>query len=232
MDLVRVLAFACMSSTAFLAGCHTGARSSLKATPRFPIEVNGKWGFIDSSGKIAIPPQFDGVDAQGFSEGLAPVCLGRCAFVEIEDSTATPKPQVYIGKWGYVDVHGALVVTPQFTGEGKFSHGLAYVVEGENRLFAKSTIRYGYIDAHGTRVIPTQFDEAYDFSENGLAAACVGDGDDRRCGFINRGGRFVVNPRFWIVDSFHDGLASFQERKKGPMGYIDAQGRVVWQPSE
>jgi hypothetical protein len=35
------------------------------------IEINGKWGYIDKSGKLVIEPQF--TDAWNFSEGLAPV---------------------------------------------------------------------------------------------------------------------------------------------------------------
>ena len=35
------------------------------------VEKDGKWGFIDKSGKVGIEPQFD--DAEPFSEGLAKV---------------------------------------------------------------------------------------------------------------------------------------------------------------
>lgn len=37
----------------------------------YAIQENGKWGFIDRTGKIRIEPQFDAVD--GFSDGLARV---------------------------------------------------------------------------------------------------------------------------------------------------------------
>src|SRR5262245_31411285 len=43
---------------------------STNSSPRLrPIQQNGKWGYIDSSGKIVIQPQF--VWAEEFSEGLA-----------------------------------------------------------------------------------------------------------------------------------------------------------------
>ena len=35
----------------------------------YPINVNGKYGFMDRSGKTMITPQFD--EAYGFSEGCA-----------------------------------------------------------------------------------------------------------------------------------------------------------------
>jgi len=40
----------------------------------YPINVNGKYGFMDRSGKAVSTPQFDGVI--GFSEGLASVRVG------------------------------------------------------------------------------------------------------------------------------------------------------------
>jgi len=40
-----------------------------ESTPLFSIEQNGKWGFIDKTGKIVIEPKFD--IAWDFSEGLA-----------------------------------------------------------------------------------------------------------------------------------------------------------------
>src|ERR1035441_6437514 len=58
----------------------------------YPINVNGKYGFMDRSGKTVVTPQFDG--AGGFSEGLAQVRVGT--------------------KSGYINTKGVLVITPQF----------------------------------------------------------------------------------------------------------------------
>src|SRR3990170_1437960 len=74
----------------------------------FPIEQNGKWGFIDKTGKYVINPQFDYVFS--FSEGLARVRLG--------------------GKWGFIDKTGKYVINPQFDGADSFSEGLARVMLG------------------------------------------------------------------------------------------------------
>jgi hypothetical protein len=46
-----------------------------------PVEVNGKWGFIDTKGNMVIPAVYD--SAGSFSEGLAQVKVN--------------------GKWGYID---------------------------------------------------------------------------------------------------------------------------------
>ncbi len=60
-------------------------------------------GFIDRTGKMTIPAQFD--DAKGFSGGLAPVCLDR--------------------KWGAVYTSGKLAITPDWGKMEEFSGGLA-----------------------------------------------------------------------------------------------------------
>jgi hypothetical protein len=49
---------------------------------------NGKYGYIDKTGKIVIKPQFD--KAYDFSEGLASISLN--------------------GKWGFIDNTGKIAI--------------------------------------------------------------------------------------------------------------------------
>lgn len=56
------------------------------------VKLNGKWGFIDKSGKIVIESKFD--SGGHFSEGLAGVGLN--------------------GKWGFIDKNGEFVIEPKF----------------------------------------------------------------------------------------------------------------------
>lgn len=60
--------------------CIVGALSSFGQNGQeecglFPIKKDGKWGYIDKTGKVVIEPQFD--RAAGFSEGLAFVWIGN-----------------------------------------------------------------------------------------------------------------------------------------------------------
>jgi hypothetical protein len=102
------------------------------------VKTDGKWGFIDKTGQIVIPPHFDwgadydlGFFAIGprFSEGLAAV--------EID------------GKWGFIDKSGQMVIQPQFAKPSLFAKpyyfvgGLALVLAGEE---------WGYIDKAGKYV--------------------------------------------------------------------------------
>ena len=73
-----------------------------------PVQTNGKWGFIDMTGKVIIPLQFD--EADSFSEKLAAV--------QTDD------------KWGYINRTGTFVITPQFDDARHFSENLAAARSG------------------------------------------------------------------------------------------------------
>lgn len=99
-----------------------------------PIQKDGKWGFIDKTGKIIIEPQFYWVEE--FSEGLA-------AF-ETEDS-----------KHGYIDETGKVIVEPKLDRAEPFSEGLAPVA---------IDFEWGFIDKTGKIIIPLQYAHAFNFS--------------------------------------------------------------------
>ena len=72
-------------------------------------------------------------------------------------------------------------------------------------------------------MIEAKFRHARPFS-NGLAAAVKGS----KVGFIDRTGKFVIEPQFDSVQDFSEGLASVMAAGKG--GYIDRTGKYVIEP--
>ena len=171
----------------------------------FPIVKDGKWGFIDRSGKIVIAPQFDGVS--GFHDGLARVTAG--------------------GRVVFINVNGQIVLTPQFQIIDDFSEGLAAVNMGQKRDPNIGLIlepgRWGYIDKTGKLVIPLRFTHAEAFSE-GLAG--VKDGD--RGGFIDHAGKIVFEVPLDVSSEFHDGLVLVHYR--GGIAYYDRAGKRLQTP--
>ncbi len=170
-------------------GVRTGFTAGL--APATPMS-GGKWGFIDTTGKWAIDPQFDGV--MNFADGLAPVVVGgRTGYID-RKGTFVVNPQydygwefyegyAFVGsggKWGFIDTKGRMVGDTKFAAGGHFADGLAPV---------KTNDGWGYIDTTGKMIVSPQFDYAEAF-QNGLARVTVAGKE----AYVTTAGAFVVDP--------------------------------------
>jgi hypothetical protein len=222
--------------------------------PRFSeglaaISENGRYGYIDCTGKFAIAPKFS--SARAFSGGVAAVresaqgeTAGRVLWINHTGRA------VYTGKvrqvltdfhegfllladekrgWepGYVDSHFNWAIPAQPLFRGPFHDGLA--VFGVGEVIDR---KFGYIDGAGKALVPAKYDRAADFSE-GLAGVCHSlpapkDGEQKiwRCGFVNTSGKEVIPLKFKSVSPFSDGRA-LAEEQDGHKVIIDKSGRVV-----
>lgn len=176
--------------------------------------TNGRWGFIDETGKYAIEAKF--VMVNPFSEGLAAV-----EFKENSNAYRTV---------GYMDQSGRIVIPPQFNGEGSvsaggFSEGLAAV-----KVYKDNLDKWGYIDKSGKTVIELQFAAAGPFSE-GRAAVGIAEPSwsiDYKWGFIDTEGRWIAKPQYQSAGEFSEGLAAVL--MNGKVGFIDLQGQIAITP--
>ncbi len=170
----------------------------------YPIKVDGKYGFMDRTGKTVITPQFD--QTGGFSEGLAPVVVGT--------------------KLGYVNTKGAVVITPQFDGVSpggaplqpfQFRFGRARVLLGN---------RSGFIDKDGKYILTPSLHWAGWFSGD-LAPVLLTAGE---AAFVDRAGKIVMSGKFQGVGpvGFTAGLALASSG--GKWGYIDPAGKWAIEP--
>lgn len=164
--------------------------------PLFLIVKNKKWGFINSSGKIIIKPQFN--YAQEFSGNRASFksSNGKWGFI---DSTGkiVIKPQfdevhlfyeqraaVKINNlWGFVDLDGHFIAEPQFTNVSRFM---------EERAAVNKNWKWGFIDRNGKFITELMFDNVQDFSE-GLAAVSVYKNNQFKQWFIDFHGNSIIN---------------------------------------
>lgn len=193
--------------------------------------VNGKYGYIDKTGKLAIAPKYE--NAGSFSEGLAAVQVG--------------------GKWGYIDTKGNLAIQPKFTSADSFSEELAKVrldnqlgfIDKTGKLVITTNFEnsygfsdglavvwnqseWGYIDKTGKLLMPLQPHALGPFSE-GLADISV----NGKYGFIDKTGKMIIEPQFEEVRPFSEGLAAVKMRLSeysSQWGYIDKTGKVVIEP--
>jgi hypothetical protein len=182
-----------------------------------------KNGYIDTSGKIVIPPNLEEIDGEidWTEEGLALVRVG-----EGEEE-----------KYGYINEAGKFVIPPQFEDASFFNEGLAAVmVQG----------KWGFIDTTGKIVIEPQFEDQSEFHE-GLASMRIGDEATGKYGYIDTTGKFVIEPQFDNASYFNKGLANVAiggtrhtgrelgstvaSCHDGKWGYIDRNGKYIWHPT-
>lgn len=151
------------------------------------------------------------------------------------------------GKEGYIDVHGKIVIKPQFDNASVFSEGFAPVlIDG----------KWGYINRKGEIAIEPRWRQQEDWIAGGVGAfneglaavteyASWGVRDDSnywtyKCGYINTKGEYVVQPQMrQSCLPFHDGVAiihadfenkSEYEEGKGWVGYMKADGTWLIKP--
>jgi hypothetical protein len=233
-----------------LAAVNEGAKSA--GFPRPFVREGGKWGFIDTTGRLVIPMRFSWVDFHGFSDGFALVSAGGTSFyidktgmtaITPEYKSNDPKRDVvsksrfseglaaigtgYKGPFtGFIDRTGKWEIEPKFHGAGDFSEGMVSVWNGKE---------HGYSDRTGRIVIKPQFDIAKDFSE-GLAAVKKGE----HWSFIDKQGKIVISGKFNDAENFKGGLARVHEGgefertldgpaywSKGTWYYINRKGEKV-----
>ncbi|MFP5390647.1 MAG: WG repeat-containing protein [Gammaproteobacteria bacterium] len=108
------------------------------------IQIAGQWGFVDSSGKLAIAPQFDAVN--DFAEGLAAAQFDdKWGFIDRQgqwvvkptleelDSLSNGLARAQLnGTDGYIDARGTWVIPPQYYVAGSFSPSVAVVEQPDH----------------------------------------------------------------------------------------------------
>jgi hypothetical protein len=168
-------------------------------TSLFPVRVEGKFGYIDKTGKLVLKADFAG--ASRFSQGLAAVQLRKADRV------------------GFIDETGTLVIPLQFDLADPFSEGYAAVMKGR---------KWGYIDRTGQVVIPIEFDAAELFSGGVAAVAKIQNTNITTFFYINKNGEPLLDKQYMFDTAlpFGDGLAPVRTMGQY-FRYIDQSGKTV-----
>ncbi|MBD2302010.1 WG repeat-containing protein [Nostoc sp. FACHB-190] len=188
------------------------------------IKLNRKWGFINQSGELVIPYQYDKV--QKFSGGVATVQVN--------------------GLWGVINPEGKWIIQPIDKSPIKFFQGIAKtdlsVIDKSRLQIVYDPIIY-YWDKSGQPV--GNFDNppllAKEFQEE-LAIIEMWRRDFQpivrtseyssfswnKCGYQDKQGKIVIKPQFDRCQSFSQGLAAVRVDKK--WGYIDKTGKFIVTP--
>ncbi|MBI4891378.1 MAG: WG repeat-containing protein [Acidobacteria bacterium] len=202
-------------------------KDARSTTALFRFVVDGKAGYIDRTGRVAIGPKFEADGNHGFDdffEGVAfvglfsskPAILADIAGEELNLQQGLLRVEVQRGNrrlMGYANRQGRLQIRAQFDGAAEFSEGLAAVGDGN---------RWGFADRTGAVKIPLRFAGAGSFHE-GLARVQVGQG----WGFVDRGGTMLIRPRYVWAGDFADGAALVGEQYER-VWFIDRAGNTLF----
>ena len=209
----------------------------------YPICVDGKYGYIDSTGKVIVEPKY--LKADIFRNGLGVVItdynidsikrsdkfLQITAQIQQDTSILYSKRITY--KYGYLNKKGQFQIEPKLVirhicgwlekhsdsaiyhfNELGFSRGLA--------MYQDTSGKFGYINTHGKVVLAPLYEGAKRFRE-GLAPVAVNCVDstaglkrlrsDIRWGYINPKGEMVIQPKYHSAQSFYNGVATVKYRQ-------------------
>jgi hypothetical protein len=213
-DRITFFLFFVLSGLPFLAS---------QAQELYPMRNYNKWGYINSEGRWVIQPRYQ--MAMDFHEGYAIV------------------KDTYQGGevWDIINEKGQKVIQSEYYGYGVFLKLYDYrITILPNQMFSEGLIpasieilddQYsgdpvsGYLNTKGELELYGYFEKVYNFSE-GLACV-VRKG---KYGFIDRNGRFVIQPTFLMAGSFSEGLAPAMDQQTNLWGYINTKGEWAIAP--
>ncbi|HFC01119.1 MAG TPA: WG repeat-containing protein, partial [Phaeodactylibacter sp.] len=189
-----------------------------------------EWGYIDTSGKIVITPQYSfvekmvnqvGIVEKGKKTGavhldgsaVLPCQFDKVCFLE---NTNNRILQVYRnnGKYGLIDTLADIIVGLNYDQIGRFS---------EDRLAVFRKGRWGFVNLKGQEIIPCRYRKVNAFQE-GYAAVQLGN----QWGFIDKNGKIIIEFKYRRVGNFKDGLA-WVVTGEG-VGYINDRDEKVIRP--
>ncbi len=215
-------------------------------TKLFPMEVKGKWGYMDQIGRMVIPAMYDYAD--DFKDGFAVVALKNLPCIINEKNVRIVDTSLYQfispfseglaavndfnHKKYYINTKGQRVINLGDTiyEARKFKNGLAVVskqVDDHVLKFNHDIItlgyKFGYIDTKGNLMINFLYEDADDFDED-LARVQL----KKKYGLINTKGEMILKAEYGNIDHFFENKAVIDGL--GKYGYVDTKGNVVIKP--
>ena len=218
-----------------LAGCDSFGDNDIlpDLTLLYPVQIDGKWGYINAEGRISIEPDFR--EAGPFVEGRALARLnGKRGFInasgefirEPSFDRAYPFSNGVAGvrvenRWGYIDRSGRFVIEPKFRKACPFSEGRAFVLTEDHD--------WTYVDLLGSTVRTENTPDLREIEESAFSdGRALVKNHEGIFGFINERGDPVIEPQFSAAKAFSDGLAAVKISDR--WGYIDKGKAFVINP--
>lgn len=202
----------------------------------FIISENGKYGYIDSSGRICIKPVYLYGSPVATNEVVVKNNKNRWGVIDAAGKTIVPfrysfiyyyKPGIVTRaerkhKPGEVTTDGRFIPFPK-TAELVFGN---FTVSDFPTPFSDNTRKCGYLNKKGEILIKAQYEDAGSF-KHGLAAVKI----NGKYGYINTEGIFVLLPVYDNALEFklYNNVLLAQVRRNNETFVIDAQGKEYYE---
>ncbi|OCT14707.1 hypothetical protein A8709_11025 [Paenibacillus pectinilyticus] len=187
----------------------------------YPVQVDGKWGYINKMGKIVVEPTYAWAD--DFHDGVAIVLLNN------DSASSKDMKEQDTVKYGAIDTTGKMVVKPDFSYITKYNEGVAGAIQVDAMTY---DLTYFLLDRKG-KILYTLPPEmqivSMLFNGTGLQTQSedlilVQDDKTEMYGYIDRSGKIIIPIQYYEASSFSDGLALVKTDKH--YQYIDKTGKV------
>jgi hypothetical protein len=186
------------------------------------VEKDGKWGIINSKGKVVVRQIYDYIENFDHNNGRllkhlkllssnAHHYLYQPTYFAADPLNKGRTKVKKASKHGLIDTNGKVIVPVIY-------EELEYFKDG--RAMAKKSSKWGFINARGKEIIPFNYDSASYFNDGRAPVK-----KDGKYGFINNEGDLVVPLIYDQVFGFLDGTAKVM--KDGKWGYIDMKGTQI-----
>ena len=188
-------------------------------------EKDNKWGFIDIKNEIKIPFKFDNLtkfDVNGYS------------IAELKDSIYNDVNREYdkFIKSGIIDRKGNWLLNPDYDNISAYRDSVGFKNSYKDHmgfLLVKKNNKFGFLGNDFKIEIPFIFDFLDYFDDQDYACACIESKnafEEKACGFINRKGKWIIEPKFQLVRSFNRigvALVIINNKRR----YINRQGQFI-----
>lgn len=170
------------------------------------VTLTRKYGLINKQGKEILPCEYDYVG--DLNEGFVRIFLGEIPNL---DDDVRLKAHTFIGKWGFADTKGNVMLSPNYEYVLPFQNGYAKV---------KDKGKWGFIDKTGKLVVPCMYEQLWNLVENVARFK-----QNRKFGAINSAGKVIIPANYAELWEAREGLivANFNEK----YGFLDINGKTV-----
>jgi hypothetical protein len=195
-----------------------------------------KWGVVGKNGVWQIGPRYTFENyltiQPHFSEGVAAVSISQ---TEVNKNN-------YDAEWGFIDRRGRWLQKPQFARAEPFSEGMAEVIR-----YVNFEPQSGWVKNENGKFtfVAAPKSEGMAFYEpflDGLAAVETSINRKRAVGFVDKSGKWAIEPKFMAILGynfqdlslgFRDGLALVVKgttKEDVGIGWIDKSGKWAIEP--